>query len=82
MKRIRVPENVNGEYAGERISLKAGDYVANPVRVGHALPGRNIVQNPVVSYILEDGGTRRATHGIAAQALQELRRLGLIVVEE
>ncbi|MGH6898587.1 MAG: hypothetical protein ACREJ5_18875 [Geminicoccaceae bacterium] len=82
MTRIRAPEDVNGEYAGERISLKAGDYVANPVRVGYAVPGQDIVQNPVGSYILEDEGTRRATQGIAAEAFEELRRLGLIVVQE
>ena len=82
MKRIGVSENVSGEYAGERISLKAGDYVAKPVRLGYAVPGRDVARNPVVSYILEDEGTRRATQGIAAEAFEELRRLGLIVVKE
>ena len=82
MKRIKLPQDVNGEYVGERISLKAGDYVANPVRVGYAAPGRDIGQNPVASYILESESTRRATQGIAAEAFEELRHLGLIVVEE
>jgi hypothetical protein len=57
MERIMVLQDVNGEYVGERISLKAGDYVANPVRVGRAVPGQDIGQNPVVSYILEHEST-------------------------
>ena len=82
MKQIKVPQDVNGEYVGERISLKAGDYVANPVRAGHAVPGQDIGQNPVVSYRLEHESTRRATQGIATEAFEELQHLGLIVVKE
>jgi hypothetical protein len=49
-------------------------------RVGYAVPGQDIVQNPVVSYVLKDESTRRATKGITA--IEDLRRLGLIVVKE
>jgi hypothetical protein len=81
MMRIRVLDDVDHEYAGERISLRAGDYVANPVRLGYAVPGRDITQDAVVSYVLEEGA-RRAGRGITAEAMEELRRLGLIEVRE
>jgi hypothetical protein len=82
MKRVRVLRDVKGEYAGEQVALGAGEYRANPVRAGHAVPGRNIEENPVVSYVLEDEGTRRAVQGVTAAALDELQRLGLVRVDE
>jgi hypothetical protein len=82
MERIRVLEDVDGEYAGKQISLRKGDYLANAVRVGYAVPGQDITQHPAASYVLENESDQRRNQSLTAQAFEELKRLGLIAVKK
>jgi hypothetical protein len=77
-----VRDDIDQEFDGEHIALKAGKYDAVPVGIGYPSQRQDVGQMPPHSYVLNAKPPRRDGRGITAACLEQLRQEGLLYFED